>query len=94
MKFFSTLFIALRRGARAVFQFYPENPDQISMLTCAALRTGFTGGIVVDYPNSTKAKKYYLCLFSGPSNEYQEMPARISEGGHQSVDVSQRQRQR
>lgn len=26
------------------------------------LRAGFTGGLVVDYPNSTKAKKYYLCL--------------------------------
>lgn len=25
-------------------------------------RAGFTGGLVVDYPNSTKAKKYYLCL--------------------------------
>lgn len=27
-----------------------------------SLRAGFTGGLVVDYPNSTKAKKYYLCL--------------------------------
>lgn len=26
------------------------------------LRAGFTGGLVIDYPNSTKAKKYYLCL--------------------------------
>eukprot|EP01035_Chromulina_nebulosa_P062262 gene62262-85153_t len=23
---------------------------------------GFAGGIVVDYPNSSKAKKFYLCL--------------------------------
>lgn len=40
----------------------------VSLLTGVArvarsyLRAGFTGGLVVDYPNSTKAKKYYLCL--------------------------------
>lgn len=39
------------------------------------MRAGFTGGLVVDFPNSTKAKKYYLCLFTGPSHEYQQMPA-------------------
>ncbi|KAJ1496531.1 hypothetical protein HMI55_006046 [Coelomomyces lativittatus] len=31
----------------------------------AALNAGFTGGVVVDYPNSSKAKKMYLCLFAG-----------------------------
>lgn len=25
-------------------------------------RAGFTGGLVIDYPNSSKVKKYYLCL--------------------------------
>merc|ERR1739842_232317 len=28
---------------------------------CAA-KVGFAGGVVVDYPNSTKAKKHYLVL--------------------------------
>jgi len=28
----------------------------------AASRVGFAGGLVVDYPNSSKAKKFYLCL--------------------------------
>ena len=45
------------RGARAVFQFYPENPSQMELITQQAMRAGFTGGVVVDYPNSTKAKK-------------------------------------
>ena len=31
----------------------------------AAVKAGFTGGVVVDYPNSTKAKKYFLCLSVG-----------------------------
>lgn len=64
-KFFSTLFSCLTRTARAVFQFYPENADQIEMVTSQAMKAGFYGGIVVDYPNSTKAKKYFLVLMTG-----------------------------
>jgi len=54
---------------RAVFQFYPETPKQMSLITSAAMRCGFQGGLVVDYPNSTKAKKYYLVLFAGGSGD-------------------------
>jgi len=64
-KFFQTLYMCLCRGAKAVFQFYPENPNQIEMITTAAMKAGFTGGLVIDYPNSTKRKKYFLCLFAG-----------------------------
>ena len=32
------------------------------MLTQQAMRAGFTGGVVVDFPNSTKAKKYLIIL--------------------------------
>jgi 18S rRNA (guanine1575-N7)-methyltransferase len=65
MKFFSTLYSALARGSRAVFQFYPENTVQIELITNCALRCGFSGGVVIDFPNSTKAKKYYLVLMVG-----------------------------
>jgi 18S rRNA (guanine1575-N7)-methyltransferase len=64
-RFFQTLYNCLARGARAVFQFYPQDPQQMSMITESAMRCGFSGGLVVDYPNSKKAKKYYLCLFAG-----------------------------
>jgi hypothetical protein len=30
----------------------------MELITSAAMRCGFTGGLVVDYPNSTRAKKY------------------------------------
>lgn len=63
--FFSTLFAALTREARCVFQFYPENGEQIEMVTAQAMKAGFYGGLVVDYPNSTKAKKYFLVLMTG-----------------------------
>ena len=63
--FFSTLYAALTRNARAVFQFYPENGEQIEMITAQAMKAGFYGGLVVDYPNSAKAKKYFLVLMTG-----------------------------
>ncbi|XP_008424025.1 18S rRNA (guanine-N(7))-methyltransferase [Poecilia reticulata] len=63
--FFSTLYSSLARGSRAVFQLYPENSEQLELITSQAMRAGFNGGMVVDYPNSSKAKKFFLCLFAG-----------------------------
>lgn len=76
-RFFTSLFTALCKGARAVFQFYPSDVDQIEMIVSAAMRAGFSGGLVVDYPNSTKAKKYYLCLFAGVARP--DMPKALDE---------------
>merc|ERR1712178_205440 len=58
--FFSSLRRCLRRGARCSLQFYPENPADVDLIAAAALQCGFSGGIIVDYPNSAKAKKFYL----------------------------------
>ncbi|XP_067307616.1 LOW QUALITY PROTEIN: probable 18S rRNA (guanine-N(7))-methyltransferase [Pseudorasbora parva] len=67
-RFFSTLYSALaRRAARCLFQIYPENSEQLELITAQAMKAGFTGGLVVDYPNSSKAKKFFLCLFAGVS---------------------------
>jgi len=63
--FFSSLYACLSRGSRAVFQFYPENGDQVEMITQQSMKAGFTGGLVVDYPNSSKAKKFFLVLMTG-----------------------------
>jgi len=64
-RFFTTLHSALKNPSRAVFQFYPSSDDQIQLITSIAQRAGFGGGIVVDYPNSNKAKKIFLCLIVG-----------------------------
>ena len=61
-RFFSSLYQVLRRGARAVLQFYPETAEQAILISECAAKVGFAGGVVVDYPNSTKAKKHYLVL--------------------------------
>jgi len=72
--FFKMLYASLRHGAKAVLQLYPETPDQMELIMYQATRAGFTGGVVVDYPNSAKAKKYYLCLFAGVSADQTQMP--------------------
>ena len=61
-RFFSSLYSVLKRDAKAILQFYPENSEQAVLIATSASRVGFAGGIVIDYPNSSKSKKYYLCL--------------------------------
>lgn len=68
---FQSLYNCMRRGARAVLQFYPESATQMNMISQAAMKCGFGGGMVVDYPHSTKAKKYFLVLYAGqPGGNY------------------------
>ena len=45
-RFFETLYGCLARGARAVLQMYPEDAAQAQALTAAAMRAGFSGGLV------------------------------------------------
>lgn len=42
------------------------------MITSQAIRAGFYGGVVVDFPNSTKAKKYFLVLMTGGNHSLPE----------------------
>ncbi|XP_064391578.1 probable 18S rRNA (guanine-N(7))-methyltransferase isoform X2 [Halichondria panicea] len=77
--FFSSLYACLVRGGHAVFQFYPENPAQMELITHQAMRAGFTGGVVIDYPNSTKARKLFLCLFTGGAAA-SDMPKGLGSG--------------
>ena len=71
-KFFTSLYACLIKGARCAFQFYPSSPQQVEMITSAAMKCGFTGGLIVDFPNSKKAKKYFLFLVAGYSAEIQK----------------------
>ncbi|GAV76019.1 Methyltransf_11 domain-containing protein/WBS_methylT domain-containing protein [Cephalotus follicularis] len=64
--FFTSMYGCLSRGARAVFQVYPENMAQHELILSFAMRAGFAGGVVVDYPHSTKKRKEYLVLTCGP----------------------------
>lgn len=79
--FFSSLYQSLARGARAALQIYPQNAAQLEMISTAAMRCGFSGGLVVDYPHSTRAKKYFLCLVCGPASIISALPKAKGEMG-------------
>jgi len=81
-RFFTTLHSALRNPSRAVFQFYPSSDDQIQLITSSAQKAGFGGGLVIDYPNSNKARKVFLCLLVGGGGGQTQIPKGLeSEGG-------------
>ncbi|OAP54885.1 hypothetical protein AYL99_10585 [Fonsecaea erecta] len=63
-RFFDGLYASLRRGARAVLQFYPKNDAQRAMISQAAVRAGFGAGILED-DGGTKNVKTYLVLSVG-----------------------------
>lgn len=65
LDFFATLYASLKRGGKAVCQFYPMNDKQTEAIQGAAKQAGFAGGIVVDDAESKKNKKYYLVLSAG-----------------------------
>lgn len=55
-------------------QFYPETADQAVLISETATKVGFAGGVVVDYPNSAKAKKHYLVLSFDRSSSQKARP--------------------
>lgn len=63
-RFFNGLYASLRRGGRAVCQFYPKNEAQRNMISGAAIKAGFGAGILEDDPG-TKNSKLYLVLTVG-----------------------------
>jgi 18S rRNA (guanine1575-N7)-methyltransferase len=63
-RFFDGLYASLKRGGKAVCQFYPKNDAQRSMITSAAIKAGFGAGILEDDPE-TKNVKLYLVLSVG-----------------------------
>ncbi|KAL6518626.1 hypothetical protein OROGR_019128 [Orobanche gracilis] len=94
--FFGSLYRSLARGARAVLQVYPENLAQRELILGFAMRAGFSGGIVVDFPHSTKQRKEYLVLTCGPPSLGSAGADDDSSGDEEnkSVHVSDRQRPR
>ena len=65
-RFFDGLYASLKRGGRAVCQFYPKNEIQRNMICGAAIKAGFGAGVLEDDPG-TKNSKLYLVLTAGGS---------------------------
>uniref|UniRef100_A0A0A9YM10 Putative methyltransferase WBSCR22 n=1 Tax=Lygus hesperus TaxID=30085 RepID=A0A0A9YM10_LYGHE len=70
-------------------QFYPSNPAQIHMITTAAMKCGFSGGVVIDFPHSTRAKKHFLVIQAGQvGGTGFEPPAPLTSSAKDSDDDS------
>jgi len=89
-KFFTTLYATLDQGAKAVFQFYPADQLQTDLITNQARRAGFNGGLVIDFPESSKAKKYFLYLVAGGSANVEIPDAMTSVEGPSTVSNAER----
>lgn len=92
LSLFTSLYACLARGSRAVFQFYPENASQVELVTNQAMKAGFSGGVVVDFPNSSKAKKMFLVLFTGGS--IVKLPKGLEEESSSTIKYTDERRER
>lgn len=68
-RFFSGLYASIRRGGRAVCQFYPKNDTQRDMITQAAVRAGFGAGLLEDDPGTKNVKLYLVLTVGGSTND-------------------------
>lgn len=82
-RFFGGLYVSLRRGARAVLQFYPRDQQQREMISKAAIAAGFGAGLLED-DEGTKSAKTFLVLTVGGED------VRNVIEGMADVDVEQR----
>jgi 18S rRNA (guanine1575-N7)-methyltransferase len=64
-RFFNGLYASLKRGGRAVCQFYPKNEQQRTMISGAAIKAGFGAGILEDDPGTKNAKLYLVLTVGG-----------------------------
>ncbi|EEU40108.1 hypothetical protein NCS52_00171300 [Fusarium sp. LHS14.1] len=68
-RFFNGLYASLKRGGRAVCQFYPKNDQQRNMITQAAVKAGFGAGLLEDDPGTKNVKLYLVLTVGGGSLE-------------------------
>jgi 18S rRNA (guanine1575-N7)-methyltransferase len=68
-RFFNGLYASLKRGGRAVCQFYPKNDQQRTMISGAAIKAGFGAGILEDDPGTKNAKLYLVLTVGGSESE-------------------------
>jgi len=64
-RFFGGLYAVLRRGGRAVCQFYPRDERQRGMVCGAAVRAGFGAGVLEDEGGTRNAKVYLVLSVGG-----------------------------
>eukprot|EP00825_Cyclidium_porcatum_P049765 TRINITY_DN866_c0_g1_i1.p1 TRINITY_DN866_c0_g1~~TRINITY_DN866_c0_g1_i1.p1 ORF type:complete len:270 (+),score=41.54 TRINITY_DN866_c0_g1_i1:338-1147(+) len=92
INFFSSLYNCLKSNGRAVLQFYPDGNEQLDMITKSALKNGFSGGLIVDFPHSSKAKKLYLVLDAGNPGKQEIQQVEGLQGDEEEDDDDEEQK--
>lgn len=90
-RFFGGLYASLKRGGRAVCQFYPKNEQQKAMVSQAAIKAGFGAGLLEDGAG-TKNLKIYLVLTVGGGNLKGGIEGVVD--GMEGVDLMERRHQK
>jgi 18S rRNA (guanine1575-N7)-methyltransferase len=86
-RFFNGLYASLRRGGRAVCQFYPKNDAQRNMITQAAVKAGFGAGLLEDDPGTKNVKLYLVLTVGNNDNEGGNTDITGVVSGMDNVDV-------
>ena len=68
-RFFNGLYVSLKRGGKAVCQFYPKNEAQRNMVSTAAIKAGFGAGLLEDGAGTKNAKVYLVLSVGGGAIE-------------------------
>lgn len=92
-RFFNGLYASLKRGGRAVCQFYPKNDQQRHMITQAAVKAGFGAGLLEDDPGTKNVKLYLVLTVGGGSIENKGGDITGVVEGMEDVDVLDARRQ-
>lgn len=92
-RFFNGLYASLKRGGRAVCQFYPKNDQQRNMITQAAVKAGFGAGLLEDDPGTKNVKLYLVLTVGGGSLEKKGGDITGVVDGMDNVDVQDARRQ-
>ncbi|TGZ83431.1 methyltransferase [Ascodesmis nigricans] len=85
-RFFEGLYASIKRGGKAVLQFYPKNDAQRQMITAAAVKAGFGAGMLEDDPG-TKNAKLYLVLTVGSGGDLSGRDITDAVKGMEGVDI-------
>lgn len=92
-RFFNGLYASLKRGGRAVCQFYPKNDQQRNMITQAAVKAGFGAGLLEDDPGTKNVKLYLVLTVGGGSLEKKGGDITGVVDGMDNVDVQDARKQ-
>jgi len=84
-RFFDGLYVSLRRGGKAVLQFYAKDMAQKKMIADAAVKSGFGAGLLEDNEGTKNAKTYLVLNIGGG-----DITGAVS--GMEGVDVEERRK--